>query len=802
MGRKKPRLLLAAPASGSGKTSVTCALLEVLRRRGYRPVSFKCGPDYIDPMFHRRVLQVPSWNLDSFFVDDDLLRALFWEHAQTGDLAVIEGVMGYYDGLGGTSEKGSSYEIAGILDAPVILVADARGASVSLAAQIRGLMEFKEDHRIAGIILNRVSPMFAPRLKQVVEEHCGIPVIATLPERKDLAMPSRHLGLCAPEERENISQWVSDMADLLEENGDMEELLKIADGASEFPETELPDPENAVPDEPVHIAVAKDEAFSFYYEENLELLRKLGAELHFFSPLRDEKLPEETEGLYLGGGYPELHARALSENRELLKDLRQRMGNGLPVIAECGGFLYLQKELKTEENKYPMLGILPGTGEKKERLVRFGYIQVETKTNSVLGPAGTALRGHEFHYFDTDHNGEDLTCRKPGSGKEYDAGVLTESIAAGFPHFYFYSNPNAIRHFLRTCRRFGAGNEARKRWDAMGKPIDGLGKLEEALVKICRIQGSPCPKLHPRTLLVLCADHGVAAEGVTQTGSDVTRIVAENIAAGRSTVNVLAKKADTSVLAVDVGMLGEAYPNERTAGKLLGRKIRPGSGNILCEPAMTEQELELALDTGKKLVSMLRDEGTELIALGEMGIGNTTPSSVLIGLLTGKDAKDVTGHGAGLPVDAFLHKIDVVQKSMDRIRKEKDTDPRYFLREGGGLEIAVMTGAILEASQQQMPVILDGAITLAAALCAVKIAPEAKNVLFASHLPQEPAGKAALEELALPALLQADLSLGEGTGAMLYLPLLDAAEEVYRTMGSFEDIHVAPYVRYGEEPSC
>ena len=803
MGIKKPRLLLAAPTSGSGKTSVTCALLEVLRRRGIRPVSFKCGPDYIDPMFHRSVLEIPSWNLDSFFTEETMLKALFQEHAKDGDLAVIEGVMGYYDGVGGISEKASSYEIASILDCPVLLIVDARGASVSLAAQIRGLMEFKEDHHIAGIILNRVSPMFVSRLRQMVEEHCQVPVLAALPEAKDLIVPSRHLGLTQPEERGDLKDWIARMADLLEEHGDLDAILKLAEDAPELMEENLPELSVPADVSPVRIAVARDEAFSFYYEENLELLKKLGAELCFFSPLNDKTLPEDIHGLYLGGGYPELHAEKLSRNTALLETLRRRIRKGLPVIAECGGFLYLQSVLRAEGQDHPMLGIFPGTGEKKEKLVRFGYLEAETKKASVYGPAGTALKGHEFHYFDTDHNGSDLVCRKPGSGREYEAGILSASMAVGFPHFYFYTNPSAIAEFLDTCRREASGDRVRKHWDAMGKPIDGLGKLEETIVKLGRTQMTDRPKTAPRALLVLCADHGVTAEGVTQTGPEVTKIVAENIAAGRSTVSVLAKKADCDVFTVDVGMLQKTGGSHTIdTGCVIDRKIRAGSGDILTEPAMTKEELERALETGGELADDLYEKGYGLLSLGEMGIGNTTPTAVLIGLLSGKDAAEVTGRGAGLSEEAFQHKVRVVRETMDRIRALPEAGPETFLREGGGLEIAAMTGAILKAREKHLPVIMDGAITMAAALCACSMEPACREILLASHMPQEPAGKTALEMLDLPACIQADLSLGEGTGAMLFLPMLDAALEVYENMGSFEDIRVAPYERYGEEEPC
>lgn len=500
------KIVIAADRSGAGKTTVSCGLLAVLKKRGVEVQSFKCGPDYIDPMFHRRVLGVPSGNLDSFFTDAATLRRIFRDRvAESGaELALVEGVMGYYDGLGGVSSRASTWEIAHILDAPTILVMDAKGVSVSVAALVRGMMQFKEEREvqsgIRGLILNRVSPMFYPRLKSVIEEYCpGIEVLGYLPELPELKVPSRHLGLVEPEEIADFQRWTERVAAQMEESVDVERLMEIAgvdapfqgNDASVQPATGrtmededserstveaeisgtdavLVDPDKASSamnglkcraralEQPVRIAVSEDEAFNFTYEENRALLRQLGAELVPFSPLHDAALPADADGLLLSGGYPELYRNALHANASMRASVAEAVKQGLPTIAECGGYMYLLDAIE----QVPMCGVLRGDAERKPRLVRFGYVEVETRRDSVLGPAGTVLRGHEFHRYDCDFNGADCTLTKPAAGhghaatsaRSYEGIYLTDRLAAGFPHFYYWSNPAALAHFLDACR--------------------------------------------------------------------------------------------------------------------------------------------------------------------------------------------------------------------------------------------------------------------------------------------------------------------------------------------------------------
>lgn len=799
MGEKIARILLAAPASGSGKTSLTCALLEAFRRRGRHPVSFKCGPDYIDPMFHRSVQQVPSWNLDSFFTSRELLCSLFQQHARQGDIAVLEGVMGYYDGIRGTDGKASSYEIACLTDSPVLLLLNGK-AEEDPGSQMDRILSGRKDHHIAGVLINRADPCSADELVRQLKEHTGIPILGVIPDRPELTLASRHLGLCQPQEDPDTERWITAMADLLEEHADVEGILNIAEQAGDWETREEPRFSDHAPDLPVKIAVARDEAFSFYYEENLELLRCLGAEILEFSPLHDAAVPEEADGILLGGGYPELHAAALAENETMQQSLRRRIREGMPVIAECGGFLYLQRSLRMEDTEYAMTGVFPGNGEKKERLVRFGYMEAELKRGGLLGPKGAALRGHEFHYLDTDCNGTDLCCRKVSSGLAYEAGFCTETMYGGFPHFYFYGCPDSAAEYIRACRRYQVAKTVQKRWDTMGKPIDGLGKMEQILKRISAAQIRTMPELDPGALVVFCADHGVTAEQVTQTSSSVTRIVAENCASGHSTVNILARNAQMDVYTVDVGMLGPEYPETSLrTDAVISRRVRSGSGNIAEESAMTEEECGKAMEAGRTLLAELKESGYRIVSMGEMGIGNTTPSAVLAGLLLDRRAEEITGRGAGLPREGLDRKVRVVQKTMDRIRKLDDQTPERLLQEGGGLEIAAMTGLLLEAQEQDIPVVLDGAITMAAAALAVRIDARVRHILIASHDPREPAGHALLEDLQLPSVISGELSLGEGTGAMLLIPMLRGVRDVYEEMGSFQQIHVTPYERYETE---
>ena len=445
------RMLIAAPASGSGKTSVTCGLLTALQKRGLDPCAFKCGPDYIDPMFHRSVLGVESSNLDLFLSDEENLRQRF-QRASAGHGAVVcEGVMGLYDGVGGTTDRASAWHVAKTLDLPVILVVRPKGTSLTLAAQIRGLQEFRTPSCIKGVILNDCTEMLCSHLKPMLERETGIPVLGCLPHLPEAAFGSRHLGLYTAAEIQDLTQRLNILAESLERYTDIDRLLKLCeDGTAISTGEPQPETENGVP-----IAVARDEAFCFIYAETLEALERAGAKLLFFSPLRDKALPAGACGLYLPGGYPELYAEKLSANREMLASVETAVKGGLPTVAECGGFLYLGKSLRDGQGAdWPMTGVLPGSGFPAGKLVRFGYGLLNAETDSLLFRKGEAVPVHEFHYWDSTENGRDLRVEKPLTGRGWDCGFVSDSLYAAFPHLYFAGTPRLAERLTEAARNY------------------------------------------------------------------------------------------------------------------------------------------------------------------------------------------------------------------------------------------------------------------------------------------------------------------------------------------------------------
>ena len=431
------QFLLAAPRSGSGKTTMTCALLMALKRRGCAPCAFKSGPDYIDPMFHRAVLGVESHNLDLFFSAPETVRTLYAKGAAGHGAAVCEGAMGFYDGLGGVSDRASAWHLADTLDLPVLLVVEPKGQSLTLAAELKGLVNFRTPSRIAGILLNNCTARMHALLAPMLEKETGLPVLGFLPKLPEAVIGSRHLGLYTAAEVENLQQKLALLADAAEEHIDWPRLLALC-------EKEPP----ALPVQPetpparVRIAVAQDEAFCFTYAETLEAFRDAGAEVVFFSPLRDTALPENIGGLYLPGGYPELHARELSENTSLLREIKQKIESGLPTAAECGGFLYLGQSLTDAEGQsWPMAGVLPGEAKDAGRLVRFGYAALSADSDSMLFRAGESFPIHEFHHWDSTANGTALAAKKPVGGAEWRCGFIDEHFYAGFPHLYWAGTP-------------------------------------------------------------------------------------------------------------------------------------------------------------------------------------------------------------------------------------------------------------------------------------------------------------------------------------------------------------------------
>lgn len=444
-----PRVMFAATRSGSGKTTVTCGVLAALKKQNIKVQAYKCGPDYIDPMFHRTVLGIDTGNLDTFFADADAIGRILARDTKDAELIVMEGVMGYYDGVGGATTMASSYELSKVTKTPVVLIVDAKGASVTLAAIIRGIMEYKKDSRIVGVILNRVSPMFYSRIKHVIETECGIPVLGYLPEDASFAVPSRHLGLLQPDEMQKQRDWVETVAKAARKTIDIDGILEIA-AQAEMLQIQKATGETEKSKFPAgyRIGVARDAAFSFYYRENLRMLEDMGATLVYFSPLTDAHV-SEVDALIFGGGYPELYAKQLYENQSMRASVWQALEAGMPCHAECGGFLYLGKSLADAEgNVYEMVGFLDGAGFRTERLQRFGYVELAPQEADAFA-VNTVLRGHEFHYWDSTDCGDACLAWKPLSKqKTYPCMVKKKGTFAGFPHLYYEGAENFFYHLF------------------------------------------------------------------------------------------------------------------------------------------------------------------------------------------------------------------------------------------------------------------------------------------------------------------------------------------------------------------
>ncbi len=443
-----PRFILAAPSSGTGKTTVTLALLSALKTRGLDPVSFKCGPDYIDPMFHRAVLGIPGYNLDLFFTPEETVRGLLCEHSEGKGISVIEGVMGYYDGSG-TGTEASSYEMACVTDTPVILIVSAYGAFLSVAATINGFKSFRKDSHIAAIILNGCSRPLFDMMRDMLERETGLPILGCLPHIQECAIESRHLGLVTAAEIRDLQHKISRLGDEAENSIDLDALLTIAAAAP--PITEHKSEVLPVTTAGPRIAYALDEAFCFYYEDNLNLLKKFGAALIPFSPLHDTSLPEDIHALYLGGGYPELYAKKLSENTSMLDSIRNAVSKGLPTFAECGGYLYLLEKLEDADGvSCPMAGAIKGRGYKTTGLRRFGYITLTAREDNLLCAAGESIPAHEFHYWDSTNTGGSCTAKRP-TDQDWPCVYTTPTLFAGFPHLYFYGNVKFAESFVKAA---------------------------------------------------------------------------------------------------------------------------------------------------------------------------------------------------------------------------------------------------------------------------------------------------------------------------------------------------------------
>ena len=445
------RILISGTNSNCGKTTITMALLAAFKNKGLEIASFKSGPDYIDPMFHRKVFDVETHNLDPYFSTEEMLCDQFIRNCGK-DLSIIEGAMGYYDGIG-VEGRASAWEVAKSIKAPAVLIIDAKGMSNSAAAIIKGFKEFKEESMVEGVIFNNISPMLYPLLRDIVEKE-GIKAYGFLPREERYSVGSRNLGLITADEIEDIKEKINGLRELAEKYIDLEGLYELAQSA---PVLEASDDykkliESSKDESKPRIAVSRDNAFCFMYKENIEILEDLGCEVVFFSPLNDENLPENISGLYLCGGYPELYPEELSNNKKMCQEIKDIITKGIPTIAECGGFMYLHDSIEN----VPMVGFIKGNCIKTDKLQRFGYIEITALEDNLLCDKGESIRVHEFHYYDSENCGESFMAKKASNGLEYLCCHGSDSLYAGFPHIYLPANPNFAKSFVENAKKWKA----------------------------------------------------------------------------------------------------------------------------------------------------------------------------------------------------------------------------------------------------------------------------------------------------------------------------------------------------------
>ncbi len=462
-------VMVASPGTGCGKTTVTLALMAALRKRGFAVQGFKCGPDFIDPAHHAIVTGRTSRNLDSWMLPGEANRAIFQRASDGVDIAVIEAMMGLFDGVAGASEQGSSAEIAKQLNVPVLLVLDASTAARSIAAVIRGFEVFDANVKVLGVVLNKVGGEGHLRLlREAIQASCQSPILGSLPEIAAIHIPERHLGLVTAAEQPLSAEQISLLADAAERHIDLDSLLS----ACECTGPGFGDTANCVSAEEkstktysrgaagkVRVGVPRDPAFCFYYEDNLQMLRSEGAEIVEFSSLESSRLPAALDMLYFGGGYPELFAERLSNNHSLIGEVRQFALSGRPVYAECGGLIYLSRQIRTlNGNIFPMARVLPLEIEMTGGLVHFGYAEVTFERDCLLGTRGTTARGHSFHYSkivqSNSSDGLDHAYRVfyTLGGRSESEGFVNSNVLASYIHLHFQSNPRMASSLVAHAR--------------------------------------------------------------------------------------------------------------------------------------------------------------------------------------------------------------------------------------------------------------------------------------------------------------------------------------------------------------
>lgn len=451
-----PRIVIAATNSGAGKTSISLGLTRALVRRGLRVQTFKVGPDFLDPTYLSMASERTCYNLDSWMMGKDYLPKLFARAIKNADIAIIEGVMGLYDGASPTSLEGSTAEVAKILNAPIALITNAKGLSRSFAAMVKGFTSFEKDITISAVIANRCG---SDRHKKWLAESLAaaeLPEMIGAIERQAFPeLPSRHLGLVTADRDTLKTDVIDKLADICEGNIDIDALIELA---SKAPQRDVADGQVSNSPGKFRLGIAKDSAFHFYYPDNLEALQRHGCELIEFSLINDTSLPDNLDGLYIGGGYPEEFAESLSANHGMRNSIVEFAGSDKTIYAECGGLMYIGNKLVTNCGKeYPMAGVLDITTKMLDRFKTLGYVQVELLQDSLWGTKGTNIRGHEFHYSEiskdianeTDSHRAYSIKRRSGSKSSME-GFQRGNILASYTHLHFASQPETIEHFIKT----------------------------------------------------------------------------------------------------------------------------------------------------------------------------------------------------------------------------------------------------------------------------------------------------------------------------------------------------------------
>lgn len=446
-----PRVLIGGTGSDCGKTTVVCGLLRALKNEYENVSAFKCGPDYIDPMFHSKILGAKSRNLDLYLCGEEAVKYLLAKSGPEDGISVIEGVMGIYDGFGFDNDEYSANHIARVTGTPEILIVNVRGKSASLLAEISGYLSYYKNN-IRGVILNRCSKGMYPVYKKSIEDNLNIKVYGYMPQVEGASIESRHLGLVTADEITNIKEKIEMLGQAAAEGLDVEGIIELAKEAEVIKYQDMAG-SDITDGKPVKIGIAMDKAFCFYYQDNLDYLKELGAELVYFSPMEDREIPEGLSGLVFGGGYPEVYGKILEDNESMRQSVLKACQYGMPVYGECGGFMYLGNSIETEDGTYRMVGALKGNCQMTKGLVRFGYKNLTANVDNIIAKEGQSIRCHEFHYSDSDVVGNTFTAVNR-RGKDFLAVDREENTLAGYPHLHFFGNLDFAENLVRSCMEF------------------------------------------------------------------------------------------------------------------------------------------------------------------------------------------------------------------------------------------------------------------------------------------------------------------------------------------------------------